>query len=328
VDGKGIRVTSYFGDRQRAGGRLVAEALTGLHARQGIMASIAVRGNGGLVAASAVGLNPDMDGIAGQAAELASPGLVAIEPTRLLADDIDPAWPGAGPEEATRLTAYFTTTDQVYMVPAFEAACELLYRRGIAGATVVPGTPGPAQGRRLSRHEPGPPLMLIAVDPGNQAGMILPELGGLFRHPVMTVDRVQVCKRDGQLIRRPQAPPAGEAEGAAGQLKLTVYTSEAARHDGHLVHRAITQQAQLAGASVAMTVRGTWGFHADHAPHGDHFPHRTRHVPAVTTVIGSPEQASAAFDVIDALTADGGLVTAETVLVVEPAARPAGHPAP
>ena len=48
-----------------------------------------------------------------------------------------------------------------------------------------------------------------------------------------------------------------------------VYTSEAARHDGQPIHRAIVRRLREAGLSGATTVRGIWGFHGDHAPHGD-----------------------------------------------------------
>jgi PII-like signaling protein len=150
--------------------------------------------------------------------------------------------------------------------------------------------------------------------------MVLPELGMLFRHPVMTVEKVRICKRDGKLISRPQVRPAtGELAGMAARLKLTVYTSGAARHDAQPVHRVIVRQLRLAGISGAITVRGMWGFRADHEPHGGHFPHLGRHVPAVTTVIDAPERIAAAFDVIDALTDQRGLVTTETVLAAEPA---------
>jgi PII-like signaling protein len=112
----------------------------------------------------------------------------------------------------------------------------------------------------------------------------------------------------------------------AARLKLTVYTSEAARHDGQPVHRAAGRQLGLAGAGTVTTVHGIWGFHADHAPHGDHFPHRGRHVPVVTTVTGTPERISAAFDAVGTLTAEGGLVTAQTPLAVQPAAGSAQRP--
>jgi PII-like signaling protein len=142
----------------------------------------------------------------------------------------------------------------------------------------------------------------------------------------MTVAKVSLCKRDGELISRPH-PPAEEdaAASMAALVKLTVYTSEAARHDGQPVHRAIIHQLRSAGLRGATSVRGIWGFHADHAPHGDHFPRLGHHIPVVTTVIDTPDLISVAFDVVDALTQERGLVTAETVLTPYKAAVPYDH---
>jgi PII-like signaling protein len=112
----------------------------------------------------------------------------------------------------------------------------------------------------------------------------------------------------------------------AARLKLTVYTSEAARHAGQPVHRAAGRQLGLAGVESVTTVHGIWGFHADHAPHGDHFPHRGRHAPVVTTVTGTPERIFAAFDAVAAVTAERGLVTVQTVLAAQPAADSAQRP--
>lgn len=326
-----IRLTSYFRGRQRADGMPLADALTSLYAEHGVTASVVVRGTEGSMTATAVGRRPGIESVLGQAAALTAPGLVTVRQARLLTGDVGTAWLGVEPGDATRLVIYLRSRDQVYQVPAFEAACELLYRRDIAGATVLPGVDGTALGRRqrpqLLGHDAGAPMMVIAVHPGNEIGMILPELGALFRHPVMTVEKVQVCKRDGQLISRPQPPGAGELPGVTAQVTLTVYTSEADRHDGQPVHRAITRQLESSAVSGGITTRGSWGFHADHAPHGDHFPHRARHLPAITTVTGPSERISVAFDIIDELTADRGLVTAETVLVAGPAADGGPRPA-
>jgi PII-like signaling protein len=103
------------------------------------------------------------------------------------------------------------------------------------------------------------------------------------------------------------------------QVKLTVYTSEAARIQGAPVHRAIVARLRSSGVSSAASQRGSWGFHGQRAPHGDHFALRGRHVPVVTTVVDRPERIGIAFDVIDALTPGRGLVTAETVLVPQSA---------
>jgi PII-like signaling protein len=167
-------------------------------------------------------------------------------------------------------------------------------------------------------------MMVIAVGSGTRIAHVLPELGGLLRRPLLTLERVRICKRDGELLGRP--PAAGEslppADPTGMQLarKLMVYTSEAALHDGQPIHRAIVRRLRAVGISGATTQRGMWGFHGDHPPHGDRLLQLGRHVPALTIVIDTPERIQTAFDIIDDLTAEHGLVTCETV----PAIRPVG----
>jgi PII-like signaling protein len=105
----------------------------------------------------------------------------------------------------------------------------------------------------------------------------------------------------------------------AARIKLTVYTSEAARRDGRPAHRAIVRRLRSAGASGATSLRGIWDFHGDHAPHGGHFPRHGHHVPVVTTVVDTAERIAVAFDVIDSLIAGRGLVTAQALLTPQPA---------
>ena len=64
-----------------------------------------------------------------------------------------------------------------------------------------------------------------------------------------------------------------------------IYTSEAARHQGQPIHRAITHAAAGRGHQRRPTLRGVWGFHGDHRPHGDRVLSAARRVPAVTIVI-------------------------------------------
>ena len=75
----------------------------------------------------------------------------------------------------------------MYRVPAFVAVCDLLHRRGIAGATALLGVDGTAHGRReraafFSRNA-GTPMMVIAVGSGERIGRVLPELGGAAAPP-------------------------------------------------------------------------------------------------------------------------------------------------
>ncbi|MGH3262374.1 MAG: DUF190 domain-containing protein, partial [Trebonia sp.] len=63
--------------------------------------------------------------------------------------------------------------------------------------------------------------------------------------------------------------------------KLMIYTSTTATTDHerplHLeVAHRLQRETEAAGATV---LRGIWGFHGDHAPHGDSVLQVRRHVP-------------------------------------------------
>ncbi len=204
MNADGIKLTSYFGERHRANGTFVAGALIDLYSRKEITASILLRGMEGFglkhhlridsslslsedlpLTAVAVDIRPNIEAVLDQTLELNRPGLVTLERVRLLSGEIDPIGIVENPGEATKLTVYFGRHDTVYAVPAFEVICELLYRRGVAGATVLLGMDGIAHGRRqraqfFSRNA-DLPMMVIAVGSGDRIGLVLPELTGYFR---------------------------------------------------------------------------------------------------------------------------------------------------
>jgi PII-like signaling protein len=162
-------------------------------------------------------------------------------------------------------------------------------------------------------------MMVVAVGSGDRIGQVLPELGTLLRRPLLTLERVQVCKRDGHLLAPPAPLPADE-QGMALWHKLMIFSSEAARRGGQPVHLAMVRRLRSAGISGATTLRGIWGFHGDHAPHGDRVLQLGRHVPVVTIVIDTPERIATAFPIIDELTSEHGLVTSETIPALRAAA--------
>jgi len=331
-----LKLTSYFGERQRSGGAFVADALIELYGRQEIAASVLLRGTEGLglkhhlrtdrslslsedlpLIAIAVDTRPRIEAILGQATELNPTGLVTLERARLLTDVTAPLSLPDDLREAAKLTVYLGRQERAGRGPAFIAVCDLLYRHGIDGATALLGVDGTAHGRReraafFSRNAEVP-MMVIAVGAGEKIARVLPELGALLRQPLLTLERVRVCKRDGQRLATPDALPGTDEHGMAVWQKLMIYTSEATQHHGQPIHRAIVRRLRSAGISGATTQRGIWGFHGDHAPHGDRLLQLGRHVPAVTIVIDTPERMPAAFSVIDEFTSERGLVTSETV---------------
>ena len=350
-----IKLTSYFGERHRIGDAFVADALLDLYGRHELAASILLRGTEGFglkhhlrtdrslslsedlpLIAIAVDSRTRIEAVLDQTLHLNRTGLVTLERARLLAGAAGPISLPEDLHEATKLTVYLGRQERAHRVPAFVAVCDLLHRRGIAGATALLGVDGTAHGRReraafFSRNAEVP-MVVIAVGSGERIGRVLPELGALLHRPLVTLERVRVCKRDGQLLGRPRALPGADEHGMALWQKLMIYTSEAAQHGGQPIHRAIIRRLRSAGISGATTVRGIWGFHGDHAPHGDRLLQLGRHVPAVTIVIDIPERIRAAFTVVDELTSERGLVTSETIPAMRTstglahAARPAAAP--
>lgn len=277
----GIKLTSYFG------GRPVGGALADLYGQHEIAASVLLRDTA--VAADA---SPRISAVLDQSRSINPQGLVTVERTRFFSGVIEPA---ASPEtagEATKLTVYFGQADTVFGVPASEAMCELLQRRGVNGAIAVAGVDGTVHGQRERGHffsrYANPPMMVMAIGAGPEIAAVLPEVGGLLRYPQITLNEVRVCKQDGHFMKGPDTPPAGANGGPATWQKLTVLAAPAARHGGQPLHRALTRRLRSAGITV-------------------------HQVPAVTMVIGPPPRIAAAFGIVDELTAEGGLVTCENV---------------
>ncbi len=128
---------------------------------------------------------------------------------------LERAWMATGPlgavelpadlhNEATKLTVYLGRQQRAGSRPAYEAVVDLLHRHGVAGATVLLGVDGTAHGARQRARffaaNADVPLMVISVGHGPQIAAALPELDTILRRPLATLERVRICKRDGQRI--------------------------------------------------------------------------------------------------------------------------------
>ncbi|MGD9695056.1 MAG: DUF190 domain-containing protein [Thermoleophilia bacterium] len=331
-----LKLTTYFGERDRTERAFVADELLDLYGRARIQGSILLRGAQGFgithhmrtdrlltlsedlpIVSVAVDTRSRIEGVLGDVEALKRKGLLTLERARMLSGDVEPLSPAEGRDEATKLTIYVGRQERVYRAPAFLAICELLHRRGIAGATVLLGVDGTSHGTRERARFFGRnadvPMMVIAVGSGAEIGRVLPELGGLLRRPLITLERIHVCKRDGVTFGAPPAIPGVDEHGLALWQKVMIYTSEAARMGGRPAHVELIRRLRASGARGATTLRGIWGFHGAHAPHGDRFLRVRRHVPTVTIVIDTPEAIADGFRIIDELTPERGLVTSETV---------------
>ena len=331
-----VKVTSYFGERLRIGRRLYSDVLLDVFEEQEVATSIVLRASGGFglrhhlrtdetltmsedpsVMVVAADSRERMEALLPRVADLQPRGMLTVERARVIRGDVTAAPMPEELNEATKLTIYIGRHERVDGAPAYLAICDLLYRRGVAGASVILGVDGTFHGirerARFWDRNLAVPAMVLAVGPGDRIEQVLPDLRRLLSRPMVTVERVRVCKRDGVLLARPHQLPDTDASGLGLWQKLMIYTSESHLHDGQPVHRAIIRQLRQTRARGATSLRGVWGYHGDHKPHGDRLTQLGRHAPVITVVVDTPANVATSFEVIDELTSEHGLVTSEMV---------------
>lgn len=331
-----LKLTTYFGERDRTGDHLLADELLALYGRHQVQTSILMRGIEGFgrkhqmhtdrtltlsedlpVVSVAVDTRSRIDGLLQDVLAVKRRGLLTLERARLLSGEVPPLELPQELHEATKLTVYLGRNERVQRTPAFVAVCELLHRDELSSATVLLGVDGTSHGERARAQffarNSEVPMMLIAVGSGERIARTLPDLGAMLQQPLLTLERIRVCKRDGQLLATPHALPGTDEHGLALWQKLMIYSSEQARHDGHPLHRVLVRRLRQSQVAGATSVRGIWGFHGDHAPHGDKLLQLRRHVPVVTIIVDTPDRIGRAFEIVDEVTSESGLVTSEMV---------------
>jgi PII-like signaling protein len=328
-----LKLTAYLGERDRVDGRFIADALLDLFGERAFQASVLLRGAEGFgvkhrlqtdrlltlsedlpVVAVAVDSRELIEAAVPELTKIAAHGLITLERARLLSGEIGEVQLS----EPTKLTLYLGRQERAADgKPAHLAAVELLHSRGVAGATVLLGVDGTAHGeRRRARffaRNADVPLMVISVGDGASVAEVLPALGELLERPLLTLERVRVCKRDGRLLAEARDLSRQDARGLGIWQKLMVYTSEQARYGRHPLHVELIRRLRREGAAGATALRGFWGYHGDHAPHGDRLFSLRRHVPVVTVIVDTPGRTRRWFELVDELTAETGLVTSEIV---------------
>jgi PII-like signaling protein len=316
-----LKLTTYFGERDRANGGFLADALTEIFARHELQASLILRGVEGFghkhhlrtdrlltlsedlpIVSVAVDARERVEAALAEVERLKFDGLVTLERARMLTAKTGPVELA---DETAKLTVYVGRQERANGRPAHLAVVDLLHDRGVAGATVLLGVDGTAHGvrerARFFARNAQVPIMIIAVGDGDRIAAVLPDLTALLPRPLVTLERVTVCKRDGVRLAEPL-----RAADATFWQKLMVYGS--APQYEHVI-RALRE----AGAAGATSLRGVWGYHGDHEPHGDRLLQLRRHTPVLTVIVDTQERARRWFEIVDDLTADAGLVTSELV---------------
>jgi PII-like signaling protein len=331
-----LKLTVYFGERDRAGGRLLADELLDRFGALRVEASVLLRGVEGFgrrpglrtdrlltlaedlpAVAIAIERRERIEPLMAAVRGIADQGLITLERARLLAGAGGVLELPAELSEAVKLTVFLRRRERVARVPAFVAVCDLLRRGGIAGATALLGVDGTRRGQRARAaffgRNADVPVIVVAVGAGERVARVVPEIARLLEDPLLAVERVRVCKRDGSLLAMPHELPATDGHGLALWQKLSVHASQAASAGGRPLHAELIHRLREADAAGATAVRGIWGFNGDHRPRGDALLAVRRRVPMVTIALEPPQRAARTFAIIDELTAAQGLVTVEMV---------------
>jgi PII-like signaling protein len=331
-----LKLTTYFGERGRADGGFLADAFTAIYARHKLQTSLVMRGVEGFGAKQhlrtdrlltlsedlplvsvAVDTRQRIEAALTDVDQLRFHGLVTLERARMLTGRVQSIELPREEHAGIKLTIYLGRQERANGKLAYEAVVAFLHARGIAGATVLLGVDGTAHGvperAKFFGRNAAVPLMVIAVGDSGRIAEVLPELAGMLRRPLMTLERVRVCKRDGEKLTDPEHLPERDVSGLGMWQKLMVYTGEQAHYDGQPLHQRLIRELREARAAGATSLRGIWGYHGDHRPHGDSFWQLRRRVPVVTVIVDTPERIRRWFSIVDQLTAETGLVTSETV---------------
>lgn len=317
-----LTLTAYFAERERHGGRFLAEELLDRYDQQSIATSVMLRGIASFgpahvvrsdrslslsedppVTLTAVDSADRIIPLAEEVAGVVDRGVLTLERGRTLPDPAS--------SDDVRLSVYLGRRQRVAGAAGYLRVCEVFHRLGFLSAEVFLGVDGTVSGERrrarfFSRNA-DVPLIVVGVGTAAQAEAALTELRPHLADPLITLERIVVCKNAGHVIAEPGRVPGG-------YLKVTVRTDEDSRHDGTPVHRALVSRLmQTDHANGATVLRSIWGYHGAQAPHGDQLFQLARHVPVSTVIVDTAESIAASYPVIDELTVTHGLVTCETV---------------
>jgi PII-like signaling protein len=335
----GIKLTTYFEERDRTERAFLADALFEVYERHQMRTSVLLRGISGfgqrqdlrterlltlsedLPAVSiAVDTSERVERMLPDVLEVAQQGLISLERAQLAAGGLEgialPRQPGA----AVKLTVYGGRSIRERGQAGYVAAVDVLRAAGAAGASVLLAVDGLLHGeRRRARffaRNAEVPLMLLAVGSAESIEAALPDLERLIDEPVATVERVEVWKVQGKAVAEVNGPPERDATGLPIFQKLMVHCEEQARYEGEPLHQALVGRLREAGAAGVTVLRGVRGFYGDHEPFADGFFTLARNTPVHVVIVDSPAGVARWWPVVDELTREAGLVTSELVPAV------------
>ncbi len=326
----GVKLSVWFGERDRAGDITSAEAIARASAAAGIRTAVLLRAvegfgsRGELLTERMLTLSedlplvwmatdtPDRIGtLSDRVAELIPQGLVTLERCRIARSGDGGALPEA---DHLKLTLTIGRRRRANGRLAYLRAVDILQSAGVAGAYVTLGVDGLTHGdrhrARLIGANAAVPAQVVAVGAEGDIARALRALDGQVIPALTTVERVRVLAHDGHTGASVAHPPE-PGDDDAWQM-LTLITREDAG-GGDAPHVAMLRAARRSGACGGTAIAGVWGYSGAGAPHGDSMRRLRRGVPVACIVIDTPAAIARLWPAVAALTRDGGLVISERV---------------
>lgn len=324
-----LKLTAFFNETLESGNGLAARRVLDEFQAAEVHTSILLRGIEGFgahhrlhselhevgtlnqpVAAIAVDSEPRIRELLPAVERVLTRGLVTLErattPEAAQAAGHDPAAPA-------RLTLFCGRADRYRGGSAARAVIAGMRAAGAHGAVAYLGVDGTVAGSReratiLSANR-AVPVMVVGFGP---LEAMLGEIADACRaisEPHVLVERVSMLKVNGGHLGDLPDVDAG----ADLWEKLTVYAAGDASRDGRPLHYHLVEALRQSGAAGATSLRGTWGFRGGEQPHGDRALALGRRAPVATITVDRPTAIRDRWPIVDAATADHGMVIRELV---------------
>ena len=332
----GIKLTTYFEERDRSGGAFLADALFDVYERHRMRTSVLLRGALGfgqrhelhsdrlltlsesLPAVSiAVDTRERIERALPEVVAVTSHGMISLERAQLESGGELAALPIEPGRQGFKLTVYGGRSVRARGKAGYVAAVDALRNAGAAGASVLLGVDGTLHGERqrasFFARNANVPLMLLAIGDGDALRRALDELSELIAEPVATLERVQICKAQGVTLSDPGGVPVDDESGLPIWQKIMVHCEEQAKVEGRPLYVELVRRLRESGAAGVTVLRGVRGFYGGLEPFADRMLALRRNVPVHVVAVDRPDAVRRWWPVVDRLTATAGLVTSELV---------------
>jgi PII-like signaling protein len=328
-----IKLSVYFGERDRAGSHTSAEAIARTSTAAGIRTAVLVRaiegfGSRGAVQTermltlsedlplvwTAIDLPERIAALAETVTELIPQGLVTLERCGIVDTS---TIPDADSADELKLTITLGRGQRSGGQLAYLRVVDHLQDCGVDGAYVMLGVDGILHGVRSRARLIGAntyvPAQVVAIGTRRDIARAVPGLRAHGAPALVTAEQIRVLKRDGRSLAPIAHPPASDADGHPIWQMLTLITRQDAVADGEALYITAMRELRAAGARGGTVLAGVWGYSGTAAPHGDSMRRLRRSIPVACAIIDTPDAIARLWPVLDGLTGRGGLVTSEVV---------------